>query len=56
MKTAGNRCELYIFDGAGHLFTPVGLPDDGYPKPDPAIESAAFSKLDRFLVSLGYMK
>lgn len=56
MKAANNRCELYVFEGAGHLFTPVGTPDDGYPKPDPAIEAAAFSKLDAFLVSLGYMK
>jgi acetyl esterase len=56
MKAANNRCELYVFDGAGHLFTPVGTPDDGYPKPDPTIEAAAFSKLDAFLVSLGYMK
>ncbi len=56
MKTANNRCELYVFDGAGHLFTPAGTPDDGSPKPDPTIEAAAFSKLDTFLVSLGYMK
>jgi acetyl esterase len=56
MKAANNRCELYVFEGAGHLFTPVGTPDDGYPKPDPTIEAAAFSKLDTFLVSLGYMK
>jgi len=56
MKAANNRCELYVFEGAGHLFTPVGTPDDGYPKPDPIIEAAAFSKLDQFLVSLGYMK
>jgi acetyl esterase len=56
MRQAGNRCELYVFDGAGHLFTPVGTPDDGWPKPDPKIEAAAFSKLDEFLVSLGYMK
>jgi acetyl esterase/lipase len=56
MKSAGNRCELYVFDGAGHLFTPVGTPDDGIPKPDPTIESAAFARLDAFLVSLGYMK
>lgn len=56
MREAGNRCELYVFDGAGHLFTPVGTPDDGWPKPDPVIEAAAFSKLDEFLVSLGYME
>lgn len=56
MKEAGNRCELYVFDGAGHLFTPVGTPDDGFPKPDPTIESAAFAKLDAFLISLGYIK
>jgi acetyl esterase len=56
MKAANNRCELYVFEGAGHLFTPVGTPDDDSPKPDPFIEAAAFSKLDTFLVSLGYMK
>jgi acetyl esterase len=56
MKASNNRCELYVFEGAGHLFTPVGIADDGYPKPDPTIEAAAFSKLDTFLVSLGYMK
>lgn len=56
MQAAGNRCELHVFDGVGHLFTPAGTPDDGYPKPDPAVESAAFAKLDEFLVSVGYMK
>lgn len=56
MQAAGNRCELHVFDGVGHLFTPVGTPDDGYPKPDAAVESAAFARLDEFLVSLGYMK
>lgn len=56
MKDAGNRCELYVFDGAGHLFTPEGTPDDGYPQPDPVIESSAFAKLDAFLISLGYME
>jgi hypothetical protein len=45
-----------VFDGVGHLFTPVGTPDDGTPKPDPTIEAAAFAKLDAFLVSLGYMR
>lgn len=56
MRAAGNRCDLYVFDGAGHLFTPVGNPDNGIPKPDPAIEQAAFSKLDGFLRELGYFK
>ncbi len=56
MKAASNHCEIYVFDGAGHLFTPVGTPDDGFLKPDPAIEAAAFAKLDAFLVALGYMK
>ena len=55
MKAAGNRCELHVYDGVGHLFTPVGTPDDGYPQPDVAVRSAAFAELDAFLVSLGYM-
>jgi acetyl esterase/lipase len=54
MKAAGNRCEVHVFDGAGHLFTPVGTPDDGWPRPDPAIQAAAFARLDAFLESLGY--
>lgn len=56
MNAAGNRCELHVFEGAGHLFTPVGTPDDGFPRPDPGIQTAAFSKLDAFLISLGYMR
>lgn len=56
MKAAGNRCELHVYDGVGHLFTPVGTPDDGYPQPDVAVRSAAYAELDAFLVSLGYMK
>ena len=56
MKAAGNRCDLYLFDGVGHLFTPVGTPDSGPPHPDPTVEAAAFSKLDEFLVSMSYMQ
>jgi len=56
MRAAGNRCELHVYDGVGHLFTPVGTPDDGFPQPDEAVRSAAYAELDAFLVSLGYMK
>jgi acetyl esterase len=56
MQAEHNRCELNIFDGVGHLFTPVGTPDDGFPKPDPTVQAAAGAKADQFLVSLRYMK
>jgi acetyl esterase/lipase len=54
MRAAGNRCELHVYEGFGHLFTPAGVPDDGWPKPDPAIQSDAMARADRFLRSLGF--
>ena len=54
MRAAGNRCDLHVFDGAGHLITPAGTPDNGIPQPDPAIEAAAFARFDSFLRELGY--
>lgn len=56
MIAAGNRCELIIYDGVGHLFTPSSEPDDGWPNPDPKIQAEAFAKVDGFLRSLGYIK
>lgn len=50
----GNSCELYIYDGVGHLFTP--LPDNGWPKPDQEVSEKAFSQIDFFLKGLGYIK
>lgn len=56
MRAAGNTCQLQIYKGFGHLFTPAGTPDDGMPKPDPATSAAAGARADRFLESLGFLK
>lgn len=56
MKLNGNICELVIFDGVGHLFTPSTESDDGFPNPDPKVQAKAYEKTDNFLRSLGYLK
>ncbi len=56
MLAAGNRCELHVYEGYGHVFTPAGIPDDGMPQPDPAISADAKRRADEFLKSLGYMQ
>ena len=56
MKAAGNTCELHVYDGFGHLFTPAGIPDNGQPKPDAATRADALAKADRFLRTLGYIE
>jgi acetyl esterase/lipase len=56
MHAAGNVCELHVYEGFGHLFTPAGTPDDGMPQPDPATSADASSRCDRFLESLGFLK
>jgi acetyl esterase len=55
MLAAGNVSVLHVYDGAGHLFTPAGQPDDGFPKPDPAIQAKAYEAIDRFLIEQGFM-
>ncbi len=56
MRAAGNRCELHVYAGFGHLFTPAGTRDDGWPQPHPKIFADALEKADDFLVSLGYIQ
>lgn len=56
MIAAGNRCELHVYEGFGHLFTPAGIPDTGQPTPDPATSADALAKTERFLKSLGYIR
>jgi len=56
MKTAGNTCELHVYDGFGHLFTPAGIPDNGEPKPDAATRADALAKAEGFLRTLGYIQ
>ena len=56
MRTAGNVCELHVYEGFGHLFTPAGTPDDGMPKPDQATSEDAFQRACRFLESIKVLK
>jgi hypothetical protein len=49
-------CELHVYEGFGHLFTPAGTPDDGMPEPDPATSADASKRADRFLEALGFVK
>lgn len=54
MREAGNRCDLHVYDGVGHLFTPSNEPDDGLPNPDLEVQAAAYREADEFLRSLGF--
>lgn len=55
MLAEKNQCEMVVYEGVGHLFTPSGEPDDGYPNPDPEVQAAAWREVDEFLGSLGFM-
>ncbi len=55
MLAAGNRCDLHVFDGVGHLFTPSSEPDDGWPNPDGEVVEDADQKIDAFLESVGFL-
>jgi hypothetical protein len=55
LQAAKNACELHVYDGFGHLFTPAGIPDDQDPKPDAATAADALARADGFLTSLGFM-
>lgn len=55
MRAAGNSCQLHVYQGFGHLFTPAGTPDDGMPQPDPATSADAMARADRFLETLGFL-
>ncbi len=56
MTEQGNYCELWVYDGVGHLFTPSYMPDNGWPRPDKAVQEKAFKQIDLFLGELGYLK
>lgn len=56
MDTYNNKCELIIYDGVGHLFTPSSEPDDGWPNPDKKISLNAQKKMDEFLKKHNYIK
>ncbi len=56
MQANGNYCEIWIYDGVGHLFTPNTMSDRGDPKPDKTIQKKADRKADEFLKKFGYIK
>ncbi len=56
LRAAGNSCELHVYSGFGHLFTPAGVPDGGWPQPDLATAADALARSDRFLESLAYLR
>ncbi len=56
MQANGNYCEIWIYDGVGHLFTPDTMSDRGIPKPDKTIQKKAHRKADEFLKNFGYIK
>lgn len=51
-----NECELIVYEGVGHLFTPSSEPDDGWPNPDKKISVNAQNKMDEFLKKHNYIK
>ncbi len=56
MLKNGNVCNLHIYDGVGHLFTPSTQNDKGRPNPDKVVSKKAFNEVDLFLKRLGYIK
>ncbi|MCH2081518.1 MAG: alpha/beta hydrolase [Saprospiraceae bacterium] len=54
MNELGYDCELVIYEGCGHLFTPSHLDDTGWPQSDPAIVKKAFEKQVEFYQELGF--
>lgn len=56
MEKHNNQCELIVYDGVGHLFTPSTEPDDGWPNPDKKVRNEAQKKMDNFLKKHGYIK
>lgn len=55
MREAGNTCQMRVYQGFGHLFTPAGIPDDDMPQPDPITQAEAAARAERFLESLGFL-
>jgi acetyl esterase len=56
MTVAGNTCELHVFTGFGHLFTPAGTRDDRQPAPDRAVAAEAMARVDGFLKAHGFQR
>jgi len=55
MRAVQNVCELEVYAGYGHLFTPAGQDDRGQPAPHPETVAAAAGRADRFLREQGFL-
>ena len=55
MTAAGNLSVLNVYDEVGHLFTPKGEPDNGFPNPDKVVRRQAYDAIDAFLVQQAYV-
>ncbi|MBN1397201.1 MAG: alpha/beta hydrolase [Bacteroidetes bacterium] len=56
MLKYGNKSYLYVYKGVGHMFTPSGQPDDGWPRPDKETEAKAFRDIKSFLKNLKFIQ
>lgn len=56
MQAAGNECELKVYTGYGHLFTPAGQNDREQPNPDRATSAAATERGIQFLYTHGFLR
>ncbi|NRB64679.1 MAG: alpha/beta hydrolase [Saprospiraceae bacterium] len=56
MDKHNNECELIVYEGVGHLFTPSSEPDDGWPNPDKEVSIHAQGKMDDFLKKHNYIQ
>jgi acetyl esterase len=55
MKQAGNRCELHIYQGLGHLLQPINSDPEAVAAGVKA-RADAVARTDSFLVSLGFLR
>ncbi len=55
MLEAENSCELTVYKGVGHLFTPSSESDQGWPNPDPKVSQASREAMQAFLLVQGFL-
>ena len=55
MIEEGNYCEMWTFDGVGHLFTPTSLGDGGWPRPDEKVQKLADQRCEDFLKKFRFL-
>jgi acetyl esterase len=55
-RAAGDACEMKVYWGFGHLFTPAGINDRDEPQPDAATSALAATFAEGFLRRHGYVR